>query len=172
MSTQLDMRPVEHHKPSIAGPSKARKHCKRGSGKGHHHAQSNSQPPLTTKVHWYIHNLTHIRPFLRVQILDPSLTHQPLSIAQWHTALWGDYLAKELPDSLHGSPSTARMAQCCSDEMNGMARLFAQVAQLCSYNVFEPATFEGGVVDTISVVFDIAGETHRKMLWEAHKINF
>ncbi len=123
-------------------------------------------------MHRYIHNPACIRPFLHVQILDPSLTHQPLSIAQWRAALWGDYSAKELPDTLHGSRSSAHMTQWPSNEPNGVARLFAQVAQLRSYDVFEPPTFEGGVVETISAVFGIPSEACQKMLWEAHKINF
>ncbi len=256
-STELHMRPVELRRESTAGPSKARKHRKRGSGKGRDQTQSISQPSLPIpatpetghgpscleppvqpaktfvpspfyevpsvweralraaspvgrsnlsalyfypppflldtvskiavlpigimrgdlarvdhKVHRYIHNLARIRPFLRVRILDPSLTNQPLSIAQWRAALWGDYSAKEPPDTQHAPPSAARMAQRRWDELNGVVRLFARVAQLRSYNVFEPAAFEGGVVNTISVVFDIASEMRRKMLWEAHEINF
>lgn len=122
------------------------------------------------KVHRYLHNYIRIRDFLRARILDPSLSNEPLSIAEWRSALWGDYQARTHAPVLHGSPSDLRRARRRQEGHNGMSHLFSRVAQVRSYSEEVDADWDGqtlGMQDLRE-----SPDWRTRILWESHEINF
>lgn len=122
------------------------------------------------KIHRYLHNLVRIRPFLRARLFDPSLSHEPLSIAEWRAALWGDYQMKTYPPRLTGSRSDLRRAQRRQGDRNGVTRLFTRVAMLRSYSADQSVAWGSDILDLRQVATDTS--LRRRLLWESHEINF
>ena len=122
------------------------------------------------KSHRYLHNLVRIRHFLRIRMFDPSLAHEPLTIAEWRAALWGDYSIRTHPPRTLVSPSDLRQAQRRQDERNGVSRLFSRIAQLRSYRPDESVQ-----MGDLSVTLDNVSNNpilRLQLLWECHEINF
>ncbi|KAH9855775.1 hypothetical protein C2E23DRAFT_901143 [Lenzites betulinus] len=120
------------------------------------------------KILRYLHNHLRIRRFCRARLFDPMMSSQPLTIAEWRAALWGDYNGKEVPASA-GESSDARRNKRRRDEWNAICRLFGRVALLPSYR------------EDLSVSFRQQKFTARELatadirpwvLWESHEINF
>ncbi|KAI0356801.1 hypothetical protein OH77DRAFT_1588707 [Trametes cingulata] len=117
----------------------------------------------------YVHNLVRIRRFCRARLFDPSMSSQPLTIAEWRAALWGDYDPRTHP--MKGDPSAElRRAQRRQDLRNGIGRLFGRVALLPSYNELIRPRLQ----DTEVSLHDATTnrDVQRLLLWEAHEINF
>ncbi len=122
------------------------------------------------KIHRYLHNLVRIRRFLRARLFDPTLSHDPLTIAEWRAALWGDYDMRTHPPKQTGSPADFRRALRRQGERNGVRRLCSRVAQLRSYRSDEAVPWGD---DTLDVAQVAANSTlRRRLLWESHEINF
>ena len=122
------------------------------------------------KCHRYLHNLVRIRRFLRIRMFDPSLAHEPLTIAEWRAALWGDYSMRTHPPRTSGSPSDLRRAQRRQGERNGVSRLFSRIAQLRSYREDESVEMDGSPVTLDDVSHNPT--LRLQLLWESHEINF
>ncbi|RDX49594.1 hypothetical protein OH76DRAFT_1455825 [Lentinus brumalis] len=123
------------------------------------------------KIHRYLHNFARIRRFLCIRLFDPSLSHEPLTIAEWRAALWGDYLIRDytfLPKP-KGSPSDVKRIQRLQKERNEVRRFFSRVAQLRSYREDEPVLWQGAPLP-LDGVRDLL--LRASVLWECHEINF
>lgn len=122
------------------------------------------------KVNRYIHNFVRIRPFLRARIFDPSLSQEPLSIADWRAALWGDYRPKNHPIRQQGSAGDRCRAKRRQEGHNDVSRVLSRVAEFPSYDAMMVAPYDGEQVDyrTASTSTDL----RRRILWECHEINF
>ncbi|KAH9910924.1 uncharacterized protein BXZ73DRAFT_93508 [Epithele typhae] len=118
-----------------------------------------------TKVHQYLHNAVRIREFCRLRLLDPLVSGEPLTIAEWRAALWGDYEVKHAPPE-----STDRRLKRKIENKNGVARLFGNGAALDSYNSSAVEHLNG-----IAVTAEVAATDPRVralLLWESHEVNF
>ena len=122
------------------------------------------------KAHRYLHNLVRIRRFLRARLFDPSLSHEPLSIAEWRAALWGDYEMKTHPPRPSGSPSDLRRAQRRQGQRNAVTKLLSRVAMLRSYRPDESVPCAEGSMTVEQIASDVA--LRRRLIWESHEINF
>ncbi|KAH9910189.1 uncharacterized protein BXZ73DRAFT_93958 [Epithele typhae] len=118
-----------------------------------------------TKVHQYLHNAMRIREFCRLRLLNPLVSGEPLTIAEWRAALWGDYEVKHAPPE-----STDRRLKHKIENKNGVARLFGNGAALDSYNSSAVEHLNG-----IAVTAEVAATDPRVralLLWESHEVNF
>ncbi|RPD75699.1 hypothetical protein L226DRAFT_507614 [Lentinus tigrinus ALCF2SS1-7] len=122
------------------------------------------------KVYRYLHNLARIRRFVRVRIFDPSLSHEPLTIAKWRAALWGDYTMKTHPPKPSGMPSDLRRAVRRQDERNGVTRLCSRVGQLRSYRGDESVEWLGTRGNLESIASDPTWRL--RLIWESHETNY
>ncbi|EJF59526.1 hypothetical protein DICSQDRAFT_171926 [Dichomitus squalens LYAD-421 SS1] len=121
------------------------------------------------KVHRYLHNLLRIREFCRARLFDVSLDNRPLTIAEWRTALWGQYLAKSsVRNGAEGAD--ARRAKRRLEERNGIAALCHKVADMDSYNAHVVVEFRGLAVDLNMIAQDPS--IRADLLWESHEVNF
>ena len=122
------------------------------------------------KAHRYLHNLVRIRRFLRARLFDPSLSHEPLTIAEWRAALWGDYEMKTHPPRPSGSPSDLRRAQRRQGQRNGVTKLLSRVGMLRSYRPDESVPCGEAQLTVEQIASDAA--LRRRLIWESHEINF
>ncbi|KAI0744402.1 hypothetical protein C8Q76DRAFT_607590, partial [Earliella scabrosa] len=117
----------------------------------------------------YLHNLTRIRDYCRIRLLDSSFAGRPLTIAEWRAALWGDYCDKPEP-LVRGSAGEQRRAKRKHHEKSAIGRLFGEDASLDSYSVSDIAT-----MDSRPVTADMAATSpwvRMRHLWESHEINW
>lgn len=124
------------------------------------------------KVHRYLHNLVRIREFCRVRMFDGTIDKEPLTIAEWRAALWGDY---EVPIATKGpsaarTPADHRRSARRLEERKGVSRLFGRVGRLRSYRGDETIQFLGIPVDLQAVAQN--PHIRLRLLWEAHEVNF
>lgn len=121
------------------------------------------------KVHRYLHNLVRIRRFCRTRLFDPSMSSQPLTIAEWRAALWGDY---EVHTHRAGGQTEAdvRRAQKRQNERNGISRLLGRTALLPSYRPDSTPSLEGTPISAHAAASTL--EVRARLLWEAHEVNF
>ncbi|KAI0645257.1 hypothetical protein C8Q79DRAFT_1055353 [Trametes meyenii] len=137
---------------------------------------SNSPPPLIPvaprideKIERYLHNFTRIRQFCRMRLLDGTIDGRPMSIADWRTALWGDYEVKEEPKMKEDTPAAdQRLVKKRYREKNLVASIFA--GPFGSYKANDV-----GYVGDLKVTVDVATSDLRLrmlLLWESHEINF
>ncbi|KAH9896032.1 hypothetical protein C8Q73DRAFT_745170 [Cubamyces lactineus] len=121
------------------------------------------------KVFRYLHNLVRIREFCRARLFDPTVDGKALTIAEWRSALWGDYTPKDAPVA-KGKASEEKKAKRRYEDRNAIARLFGSVACLSSYNEAQVIT-----MDDIDVDKNLAAQSvmlRMRLIWEAHEINF
>ncbi|KAI0356811.1 hypothetical protein OH77DRAFT_1476993 [Trametes cingulata] len=121
------------------------------------------------KIARYLHNLVRIRRFCRARLFDPSMSSHPLTITEWRAALWGDYGDKE-PPRADAPTAVIRRTQRRQEERNAITRLFGRVALLPAYRDDMNVTFEGRNVSLQDTINDTS--VRRRLLWEAHEINF
>ncbi|EIW61152.1 uncharacterized protein TRAVEDRAFT_117289 [Trametes versicolor FP-101664 SS1] len=123
----------------------------------------------TLAVHRYLHNLVRIRRFCRTRLFDPSMSSQPLTIAEWRAALWGDY---EVHTHRAGGQTEAdvRRAQKRQNERNGISRLLGRTALLPSYRPDSTPSLEGSPISAHAAASTL--EVRARLLWEAHEVNF
>ncbi|OJT03263.1 hypothetical protein TRAPUB_6130 [Trametes pubescens] len=121
------------------------------------------------KVHRYLHNLVRIRKFCRTRLFDPSMSSQPLTIAEWRAALWGDY---DIHTHAAGGQTEAdvRRAQKRQNERNGISRLLGRTALLPSYRPDSTPTLEGSSISAQAAASAL--DVRARLLWEAHEVNF
>ena len=122
------------------------------------------------KAHRYLHNLVRIRRFLRARLFDPTLSHEPLTIAEWRAALWGDYEMKTHPPRPSGSPSDLRRAQRRQGQRNAVTKLLSRVAMLRSYRPDESVACAEARLTAEQIATDAV--LRRRLIWESHEINF
>ncbi|RPD67802.1 hypothetical protein L226DRAFT_474384, partial [Lentinus tigrinus ALCF2SS1-7] len=122
------------------------------------------------KISRYLHNLLRIRRFVRARIFDPSLSHEPLSIAEWRAALWGDYEIKTHPPRPSGAPANLKRAQLRQGQRNGVSRLCSRVGMLRSYREDEPVSWGAERLEMRQIATNTS--LRRRLLWESHEINF
>lgn len=121
------------------------------------------------KVHRYLHNLVRIRDFCRVRLFDPTISGEPLTIADWRDALWGEYAIKDEPPVTRGEGDKRRVKRRY-DGKNAVTRLFACVGSMRAYNEADTPALGG-----LAVSERVAAEDPRVryyLLWEAHEINW
>ncbi|KAI0746123.1 hypothetical protein C8Q76DRAFT_605681, partial [Earliella scabrosa] len=117
----------------------------------------------------YLHHLARIREYCRVRLMDTSLDGRPLTIAEWRTALWGDYADKPEP-VVRGPAGVQRRVKRKHHERSAIGRLFGEDACLQSYDIAHVPTLEGQPVPA-----DIAATkpwVRMRLVWEAHEINW
>ena len=119
------------------------------------------------KVTRYLHNFVRIREFCRLRLFDVTIAHEPLTIAEWRSALWGDYSIKPRPLRKEGTTSDARRSVRRQEERRGVSRLFGRVGHLPSYRGDETIEVYGCAVDRRTV-----SEVRTRVLWECHHVNF
>ncbi|KAH9941743.1 uncharacterized protein BXZ73DRAFT_41713 [Epithele typhae] len=124
-------------------------------------------PFLLDSVHQYIHNAVRIREFCRLRLLDPIVSGEPLTIAEWRAALWGDYQVKDIP-----TETDDRRLKRKLEDKNGIARLFGNGAALTSYSPASVERLPGVDVDVSAEVAATDPRVRRMLLWEAHEVNF
>ncbi|KAH9910550.1 uncharacterized protein BXZ73DRAFT_93670 [Epithele typhae] len=115
-------------------------------------------PQPCHSVHQYLHNAVRIRNFCKLRLLDPVVSGQPLTIAEWRAALWGDYQEKPTPEDTQD-----RAQERC-------ARLFGNGAALSSYSPATEERLESVAVSAESAASDL--RIRRFLLWECHEVNF
>ncbi|KAH9911620.1 uncharacterized protein BXZ73DRAFT_93349 [Epithele typhae] len=118
------------------------------------------------KVNRYLHNAVRIREFCRLRLLDIALAGEPLTIAEWRAALWGDYC--EVDTGL--APDLAARVKRKLSDKNGVARLFGTKAALPSYSEDQTISFAGMTVSQETAVTD--PRVRLSLLWECHEVNF
>ncbi|KAI0640542.1 hypothetical protein C8Q79DRAFT_443259 [Trametes meyenii] len=137
---------------------------------------SNGPPPLLPvasrndeKVERYLHNLTRIRMFCRTRLFDATINSCPMSIADWRTALWGDYRSKEEPNMKEETTAAElRLVKRRYKEKNLVSSIFD--GPFGSYNVND-----AGYIGDLKVTADMTSSDVRLrmlLLWESHEINF
>ncbi|KAI1788106.1 hypothetical protein LXA43DRAFT_975013 [Ganoderma leucocontextum] len=122
------------------------------------------------KVIRYIHNFVRIREFCRMRLFDVTIANEPLTIAEWRTALWGDYLVTYHPPSNGSGPSDYRRSVRCQEERKGVTRLFGNVAHFPSYREDEAVQLADMRVDLGMITSNPRVRLH--LLWETHEVNF
>ncbi|KAI0362878.1 hypothetical protein BV20DRAFT_959407, partial [Pilatotrama ljubarskyi] len=121
------------------------------------------------KVHRYLHNLVRIRGFCRARLFDPTMTSHPLTIAEWRTALWGDYNL-EIEPARGQKEADVRRGQRRQDERNAISRLFGRMALLPSYSEISTPDLDGRPISLQAACTEL--NVRAQLLWEAHEINF
>ncbi|KAH9912049.1 uncharacterized protein BXZ73DRAFT_56620 [Epithele typhae] len=116
-------------------------------------------------LHQYLHNAVRIRDFCKLRLLDPAVSGEPLTIAEWRAALWGVYEVKQAP--VDGSD---RRLKRKIEDKNGVARLFGQGAALNSYSAAAEDNLQGLVVTAEVAATDV--RVCRFLMWECHEVNF
>ena len=121
------------------------------------------------KVHRYLHNLARIRHFCRLRLLDPAISGQALSIAEWRAALWGDYQLQEdvTPPRCVGD---ARRLKHKIDNKNDIAQLFGGAGAMAPYSASMVVQLGDMEVSEETAATD--ERIRRLLLWESHEINF
>ena len=122
------------------------------------------------KVHRYIHNFVRIREFCRARLFDVTIANEPLTIAEWRTALWGDYLVSYHPPSNTSGPSDYRRSVRRQEERKGVTRLFRNVAHFRSYCDDEVVQLGDIPVDLAVIASNV--DVRLYLLWETHEVNF
>ncbi|EPS99920.1 hypothetical protein FOMPIDRAFT_1123547 [Fomitopsis schrenkii] len=115
------------------------------------------------KVKRFSHNYVRIRAFCRQRLLDSTLGAQPLRIAEWRDALWGDY-AVAPEDGERIAPATHRR-----DQQQRVRALFANTAGLRTYEELQKVRWGDRVLDLDSVN---TPEVRAQILWEVHEVNW
>ncbi|KAI0715494.1 hypothetical protein C8T65DRAFT_738586 [Cerioporus squamosus] len=121
------------------------------------------------KVHQYLHNLVRIRAFCRWRLLDPTVSGRPLTIAEWRTALWGDYHVQAAAPVARTAGGQHRANKKFATK-SSIARLCANSAALTSYDASQVPKLAG-----LAVSSETAARCQLVRLtlcWEAHEINF
>ncbi|KAI1782667.1 hypothetical protein LXA43DRAFT_905092 [Ganoderma leucocontextum] len=121
------------------------------------------------KVNRYLHNFVRIREFCRTRLFDISLDHRPLTIGEWRSALWGEYLP-QTSIRTGGQSSDARRAKRRLGERNEIGALFHKVAHMDSYSEHAIVEFEGFDVNQATITSNPA--IRSSLLWESHEVNF
>ena len=119
------------------------------------------------KVHRYIHNFVRIREF---RLFDVTIANEPPIIAEWRTALWGDYLVSYRPPSKMSGPSDYRRSVRRQEERKGVTRLFGNVAHFHSYCDDEVVQLGDIPVDLNVIASNM--DVRSYLLWETHEVNF
>ncbi|KAI0683489.1 hypothetical protein C8Q76DRAFT_804133 [Earliella scabrosa] len=124
-----------------------------------------------SKILRYLHNLARVRHFCRLRLFDPSVSHHPLSVAEWRTVLWGDYSQEQLEGRDQDIPDAhARRSKRRLGERNAISALFHQVAHMESYRNELTAKIGPWQVDVDSVSRNPC--IRALLLWEAYELNF
>ena len=110
---------------------------------------------IDTKIHQYLHNLICIRAFCRLCLFDISLDNQPLSIVEWHAALWGNYLPQSSVCA-GGEGAEAHRAKHRLGECNGVGVLFHKVTHMDTYSPDAIMTYEGRDLDLLSITTNVS----------------
>ncbi|KAH9830169.1 uncharacterized protein C8Q71DRAFT_717264 [Rhodofomes roseus] len=118
------------------------------------------------KCNRYYHNYARIRQFCRQRLLDPTLRAEPLRIAEWRDALWGDYRTQSVDVT---SPDMDKRTKERRQLQQAIRRLFAGVAELPSYDA---ATSPSWGARAVSVDDAKEGSFHAQVLWEVHEVNW
>ncbi|KAH9884306.1 hypothetical protein C8Q73DRAFT_796300 [Cubamyces lactineus] len=121
------------------------------------------------KVFRYLHNLVRIREFCRARLFDPTVDGKALSIAEWRSALWGDYTPKDAPPT-RAKASEEKKAKRRHEDRNAIARLFGSVACLPPYDEAQVVTLDDMDVDKNFAAQSVM--LRMRLIWEAHEINF
>ncbi|KAI0668292.1 hypothetical protein C8Q78DRAFT_1071557 [Trametes maxima] len=120
------------------------------------------------KVHRYLHHLVRIRPFCRLRLLEPTVDGRPLTLADWRTALWGDYEVKSQPRLKQGtSASEERQVKRRYEEKNYISSAFEAFG---SYDQDLVVSIGDKQVTAAVAASEVA--VRMMLLWEAHEINF
>ena len=122
------------------------------------------------KVHRYIHNFIRIREFCRTRLFDVTIANEPLTIAEWRTALWGDYLVSYRPPSKTTGSSDYRRSVRRQGERKAVTRLFGNVAHFRSYCDDEVVQLGDTLVDLKVIASN--PDVRSYLLWETHEVNF
>ena len=126
---------------------------------------------VDTKVNRYLHNLVRIRLFCRSRLFDATLSNNPLSIAEWRTALWGDYQPKTHAPRAHAKKATVlRRELRRQSDRNRTIHMFRKVARMDSYDANVPAMLGDVSVDLDGIVTNAS--VRRRLVWEAYELNF
>ncbi|KAH9927713.1 uncharacterized protein B0H18DRAFT_1210474 [Fomitopsis serialis] len=118
------------------------------------------------KVKRYFHNYVRIRGFCRQRLLDPTLGAEPLRIAEWRDALWGDY---QVQVSEATSTTLSKKNKDRRDVQQNIRRLFSKTAGLPTYDSAQSLQWGANAVNVDSVN---GPAVRAQILWEVHEINW
>ncbi|KAH9829233.1 uncharacterized protein C8Q71DRAFT_718560 [Rhodofomes roseus] len=138
-------------------------------------------PPNASTYHWpppfwfesegekalrFHHNYVRIRGFCRQRLLDATIGAEPLRIAEWRDALWGNY---DVQLSEATKPDLGKKNKDRRDMQQNIRRLFSNTAGLPTYN--NTQTAQWGTV-TLDITSANAPATRAQILWEVHEVNW
>ncbi|KAH9913612.1 uncharacterized protein B0H18DRAFT_887962 [Fomitopsis serialis] len=118
------------------------------------------------KINRYFRNYVRIRHFLRQRLLDPTINAEPLRVAEWRDALWGEYKVQaEEPSKSDPAPRNKERRQLHQN----IRRLFSATAGLPSYDASQ--TGEWGSTTVMAENVTHSG-LRAQILWEIHEVNW
>ncbi|KAM5540220.1 hypothetical protein V8D89_006039 [Ganoderma adspersum] len=99
------------------------------------------------KVHHYIHNFARIRVFCRTRLFEitSTIANEPLTIAEWRSALRGDYLLTLQPPSESPGLHERQCSGSSQERWKRVLWLFGNIAHLRSYRRDEVLSLGGTV---------------------------